>query len=161
MKTFKFFFMGLIILASTSFTLKGQGPVSRYSFTTDWSLDPAEFDIPCLTEKISGIICVEVYSIWTENNKTYHSIYREKIEGVLEGVGGEKYEARAFDIIGNQGFKGEELVSLKTFNFVWPIEIWHDGKLLLRTWWQWHETWNLKDLSAPVVQFNFARAVCH
>jgi len=88
-------------------------------------------------------------------------MYYEKVEGELDGDGGGKYEVRWFASNEWQGLKDEESSTLKTFNYLWPVQIWHDGKLLLTTWWQWHETWNLKDLSAPVVQFNFARAVCH
>ncbi len=124
MKAFKIFTFLCLILVFSTYNAVSQKVIGTQTVHWRFTTDPGLFQIPCLTEPISG----DVFELQFITNNTYHVMPR----GVLYGeTSGDPYDiVYEFNSCrmdyGFNSFVG----SGRAILFVIPILLKHDGKLV-------------------------------
>ena len=86
MKTLKFSIL-CIVLAFVYCNADAQKPIVPNNGEYFWTIDPANYDLPCLTEPIGGILYyVGFFTNSSQGQEVHNWNYQEKAWGTLKGL---------------------------------------------------------------------------
>lgn len=87
MKTLKFSSILCILLAFTYYNTNAQKPIVNQSGEYFWKIDPANYDLPCLTEPIGGTLYYDGFFTNSSQGQEVHNWnYQEKGWGTVTGL---------------------------------------------------------------------------
>ena len=128
MKTLKMYIFLCIVMAFFYSNANAQKPIVPNHGEYPWDIDPAKYDVPCLTEKISGIL---YYDGFFTNSSLGQEVqnwnYQEKGWGTVTGLTSGIYEVRYVYNAKGMSFKNDDYLEFGgTHNNVTK-----DGKLFM------------------------------